>query len=209
MGHPVFSDSDFLEAAQAIAAEHGPSAVTVASVTARIKAPVGSFYHRFKSLDVLLAHVWLMAVDSFQAGFIEAIDAQDGRRAALHTATWSRANLNQARLLLLYDKQDFLAGRLPKPLAKGFAAQLKRVTQHVRRFATHVFGSCGTHELYLVRYALAHAPVAAVRPFLVEGKKPPTFVDAVIESTYQAVIERKSLTDAVRGVPKRGSRKRS
>lgn len=209
MGHPVFQDSDFLDAARAIAAEHGPSAVTVASVTARIKAPVGSFYHRFKSLDVLLAHVWLMAVDSFQAGFIEAVDANDGRRAALHTANWSRANLNEARLLLLYDKQDFLSGRLPKPLADGFAAQLQRVTQHVRRFATNVLGSCGTHELYLVRYALAHAPVAAVRPFLVEGKKPPAFVDAVIESTYEAVIEKRPLSGAVRGLAKRGSRKRS
>ena len=34
MGHPAFDNSDFLGAALALAAEHGPSAVTVAAISA-------------------------------------------------------------------------------------------------------------------------------------------------------------------------------
>ena len=43
MGHAKFSHSDFLGAALAIASEHGPTAVTVASISERLRAPTGSF----------------------------------------------------------------------------------------------------------------------------------------------------------------------
>jgi AcrR family transcriptional regulator len=54
MGRAKFSQTDFLTAALAIAAEHGPAAVTIASISAQLKAPTGSFYHRFASRNVLL-----------------------------------------------------------------------------------------------------------------------------------------------------------
>ena len=55
----LFEDADFLAAARDLAAAGGPASVTVSSVTGRLGAPVGSFYHRFASRDVLLANVWL------------------------------------------------------------------------------------------------------------------------------------------------------
>ena len=57
MGHPAFDDADFLAAALALAAEHGPASVTVAAISARLRAPTGSFYHRFESRDALLARL--------------------------------------------------------------------------------------------------------------------------------------------------------
>ena len=51
MGHARFSQTDFLVAAQAIVAARGPAAVTIASVAARLKAPTGSFYHRFSGIQ--------------------------------------------------------------------------------------------------------------------------------------------------------------
>ena len=62
MGRAKFSQSDFLGAALAIASEHGPAAVTVASISERLKAPTGSFYHRFASRNVLLGALWLRTV---------------------------------------------------------------------------------------------------------------------------------------------------
>ena len=58
MGHPAFDNSDFLDAALALVAENGPSAATVAAISARLKAPTGSFYHRFASRDALLGELW-------------------------------------------------------------------------------------------------------------------------------------------------------
>jgi AcrR family transcriptional regulator len=66
MGHPAFNNADFLNATLALVAEHGPSAVTVAAIAGKLKAPIGSFYHRFASRDVLLAELWLNTVLSFQ-----------------------------------------------------------------------------------------------------------------------------------------------
>ena len=59
--------------------------MTVTSVTERLGAPTGSFYHRFASRDVLLANVWLGTATAFQTDFVAAIKAGDGLAAALHT----------------------------------------------------------------------------------------------------------------------------
>src|SRR4051812_17136650 len=99
-----------LHALLALAAERGPAAVTVGAITARLKAPTGSFYHRFVSRNALLGALWLRTVLDFQAGAIAALDAGDGLAAALHTPAWSREHLDAARLLLLYDRDDFVQG---------------------------------------------------------------------------------------------------
>ena len=49
MGHAKFSQEDFFAAALAIVAERGLLAVTVASISERLKSPTGSFYHPFAS----------------------------------------------------------------------------------------------------------------------------------------------------------------
>jgi AcrR family transcriptional regulator len=66
MGRAHFEHADFLDAARTLAIEHGPAAVTVGSVTQHLGAPIGSFYHRFASRDVLLAELWLTTVLAFQ-----------------------------------------------------------------------------------------------------------------------------------------------
>src|SRR5215470_1666685 len=116
MGHPKFSQEDFFAAALAIIAEQGLPAMTVAAISARLKSPTGSFYHRFASRDVLLGELWLRAVLDFQQGIGAAFDAGDGLQAALHTPAWVRANPDTGRLLLLYDRKDFVAGEWPDEL---------------------------------------------------------------------------------------------
>src|SRR4030088_2611369 len=135
MGRAKFSHSDFLAAALAIAAEHGPSAVTVASISERLRAPTGSFYHRFASRNVLLGALWLRTVLNFQQGVREAIDAGDGLRAALHTPAWVREHLDEGRLLLLYHHDDFDHGHWPQALRDGLAEQAQRGEARFRKFA--------------------------------------------------------------------------
>src|SRR5262245_33837435 len=110
MGRSLFADEDFFAAARALASERGPAAVTVDAVIERLKAPKGSFYYRFASRDVLLGGLWLAAARAYQEGFVAAIEAGDGLAAALHTPAWVRLNLDDARLLLLYSRHDFVAG---------------------------------------------------------------------------------------------------
>src|SRR4029453_8384724 len=96
MGRALFDAPTFVAAARAIAARHGPAAVTVDSVAARLGAPKGSFYYRFASRDALLGELWLATVLAYQQGFVAAIEAGDGLAAALHTPAWARRHLDDA-----------------------------------------------------------------------------------------------------------------
>src|SRR5947209_17532904 len=126
MARPKFADRDFLDAALAIAAERGPLAATVGAIAERLGAPVGSFYHRFASRDVLLGELWLRTVLDFQQGITAALDAGDGLRAALHTPAWVRGHPDEARLLLPYHRDDFVQGGWPAPRRDGGAAPTER-----------------------------------------------------------------------------------
>lgn len=188
MGHAKFSQQDFLAAALAIVSEQGPSAVTVGSISDRLKSPTGSFYHRFASRDVLLGELWLRTVLDFQQGVRAAVDAGDGLAAALHTPAWVRAHLNEARLLLLYHRDDFIHGEWPEQLRAGAAALTQGLQTGSARFARLVFGNARAEERRLGRFLLSEVPVAAVRQHLLRREPPPMLVDHLIRLTYRAVV---------------------
>jgi AcrR family transcriptional regulator len=186
----LFEHADFLGAARDLVVEHGPGAVTVGSIVARLKAPTGSFYHRVASRDLLLGELWLKTVLDFQEGFVAAIDAGDGLAAALHTPRWVRAHLDDACLLLLYSRHDFVQGEWPKALKQGVAEQARRVVGCFERFARDSLGGAGPERLRLAQFALADVPAAAVRSHLARREPPPPIVADLIRTTYRAVIAR-------------------
>jgi AcrR family transcriptional regulator len=188
MGHAKFSEDDFLGAAMALVAERGPSAVTVASVSERVGSPTGSFYHRFASRDVLLGSLWLRAVLEFQTGVSAALDAGDGLRAALHTPAWVRKHPEEARLLLLYDRRDFVHGDWPRELRERVADMTERMEAGARRRARVIFGKEGRDEIRLAQFLISELPVAVVRQHLLRGEAPPPLVDHIIRTTYRAVV---------------------
>lgn len=188
MVRPSFGHAVFLAAARDLAAENGPAAVTVTSVTERLGAPSGSFYYRFASRNVLLGELWLRTVLDFQEGLNAALDAGAGLRAALHTPAWARAHLNNARLLLLYDRKDFVQGEWPEELRKRVAEMTRRMEAGSLRRARVIFGEDGPEEVRLAQFLISEVPVAAVRQHLVRCEPPPPLVDRLIRTTYRAVV---------------------
>src|ERR1700739_4600219 len=154
MGRALFDNADFLDAARALASERGPAAVTIDSVTRRLKAPKGSFYYRFASRDALLGELWLETALAYQQGFVAAIEAGDGLAAALHTPAWSRAHPDDARLLLLYSRHDFVQGDFPAPLKRGVREQTERFEVCLARFAREAFGSSRPSQLKRATFVL-------------------------------------------------------
>jgi AcrR family transcriptional regulator len=189
MGHPAYDNSDFLDAALALAAEHGPSAVTVAAISARLKAPTGSFYHRFASRDALLAELWFNTLLAFQEGIRAALEAGDGLRAALHTPAWVREHLDEGRLLLLYHRDDFVVGDWPETLKNSLAEQGRRGEARLKNFARATFGRAGPGEIRRAQFVLSEVPVAAVRQYLLRREPPPPIVDELIRTTYRAIVD--------------------
>jgi AcrR family transcriptional regulator len=188
MGHPKFSHDDFLGAALAVVAERGVAGVTVASVSERLGSPTGSFYHRFASRDVLLGSLWLRAVLEFQTGIRAALQAGDGLAAALHTPAWVRTNPDNARLLLLYDRKDFLQGEWPEELRERVAEMTSSMESGARRWAHVIFGKEGRDEVRLAQFLISELPVALVRQHLLHGQRPPPLIDRIIRATYRAVL---------------------
>jgi AcrR family transcriptional regulator len=188
VGHAKFSQKDFFAAAVAIASAHGPAAVTIASITARLGAPTGSFYHRFASRNALLGELWLRTVLDFQQGINAALDARDGLRAALHTPAWVRAHLESARLLLLYDRRDFVHDEWPEELRGQVAEMTARMEAASLRWARVIFGKDGREEVRLAQFLISEVPVAAVRQHLLRREQPPPLVDRIIRTTYRAVV---------------------
>jgi AcrR family transcriptional regulator len=199
MGHAQFSHADFIDAARCVAAEHGPAAVTVGSVMEQLKAPRGSFYYRFKSRDLLLGELWLTTVLDYQKGFFAAIEAGDGLAAALHMPAWVRAHLNEARLLLLYSRHDFVQGDWPAPLKRGVADQMQRFTANIEHFARTAFGRTDAEAVLRAHFVLVDVPGAVVRPHLQRREIPPLAVDDLVRETYRAIV---------RGAPKHGRSRR-
>src|SRR5712671_681136 len=189
MARASFEYADFLTAARDLAAQGGPAAVTVLSVTERLRAPSGSFYYRFASRDVLLAELWLATALAFQDGFVAAIQRGDGLAAALHTPSWVRAHLDDARLFLLHHRDDFVQGVWPLALKSNVARQARRVDACYKRFARDMLGGIDTERLRVARFVLADAPKAAVDPHLRRGEPPPPIVDAMVEATYRAIVK--------------------
>ncbi len=190
MGHPAFGNADFLAAALALIGERGPAAVTVAAISAKLKSPTGSFYHRFASRDALLAELWFNTVLAFQEGIEAALDAGDGLKAALHTPHWVRGHLDEGRLLLLYHRDDFVHGEWPQSLQDGLADQARRGQERLRKFARDTFGRAGPNEIKRAQFVLSEVPVAAVRAYLQRREKPPSIVDELIRTTYRAIVSR-------------------
>jgi Bacterial regulatory proteins, tetR family. len=188
MGRPSFDTGSFLSAARSIACERGPAAVRVDSVIARLKAPKGSFYYRFASRDALLGELWLATVLSYQRGFVAAVDAGDGLAAALHTPAWARLHLDDARLLLLFSRHDFVQGAWPPDLKRGAAEQARRFEACLKSFARQAFGRAGPAQLRRAAFVLAEVPIAAVKGHLERREPPPLLVDELITVTYRAVV---------------------
>src|SRR5579872_263535 len=166
MGRAHFDNADFIAAARALVSELGPAAVTVDSVAQRLKAPKGSFYYRFASRDVLLGELWLTTIRAYQEGFVAAIEAGDGLAAALHTPAWARQHLDDARLLLLYSRHDFVQGEWPVALKRGVREQAEQFESCLTRFARDAFGRIGPAQLRRATFVLAEVPIAAVKGHL-------------------------------------------
>jgi len=184
----IFDRVDFLAAARVLVSERGPAAVTVDSVIQQLNAPKGSFYHRFASRDLLLGEVWLATVLAYQEGFVAAIESGDGLAAALHTPAWVRQNLDDARVLLLYSRHDFVQGDWPASLKRGVRDQAERVKACLDTFARQAFGRLGPAQLQRAAFVLLEVPTAAVREHLRRREAPPPLIDELITKTYHAIV---------------------
>ncbi len=195
-----YSREDITAAARELIAEEGPRAATIAAIAARLGAPSGSIYHRYRSRELLLADVWLTTVESFQDQVVALLqsglrDVSDrgallsaGVEMALFMPRWVRANLPDARLLLQHRREDFVAGRWPVELVERAGALRPQLGAALRAYCKRLFGAATKANLQRCRFALLDMPFGAVKPYVVDGSKPPPLVDELIRTSCMAAL---------------------
>jgi AcrR family transcriptional regulator len=187
-----FTHEQVVAATARVAASHGPGGATIARIARALRAPTGSVYHRFASRDVLLGEVWLGAAQSFQQGFLERLAgtlAQDaGLEAVRYVSQRVRDRPTEARILMLHRREDFLAQGWPAPLRARARALQRHMDEGLQSFCHRLFGRGDAATRRIAVYALAEAPIAAIKPHLARGEPPPPIVDRLIEATYLAAI---------------------
>src|SRR3954470_5176231 len=90
-----FTLDELLDAAAALLAAEGPSAVTMSAVARAARAPSGSMYHRFPTRAAMCGELWLRTEERFHAGFMAALSAHGDPQdrcvaAARFTVQWCR-----------------------------------------------------------------------------------------------------------------------
>ena len=192
MGRPAkFNTEQILDATAQLVAEGGPGLATVAGIAERLGAPTGSIYHRFSSRDLLLARLWIRTVRRAQEGGVAAISQADAKKAAidfaLHVPRWSRSNLDDACVLLLYRREQ-LAEQWPAELGDELVTLNDPLKAAIRSFVRRRFGSVTKANLEMTSFALLDVPYAAVRRYLITGNPPPPSVDDLIARTVRCIL---------------------
>jgi AcrR family transcriptional regulator len=161
-----------LDAVRAVVLRHGPRATTVASVAIQAGAPVGSIYHRFSSLDEMLARTWLRAVRGTHGAHRQA-DSTDPVDVALAHYDYCVANREDVLLLELLRRDDIAALRLDAELEAEVTAINRETRASMRLLAEQVFGHVDRQNIDLLKLAVIDLPYAFTQDHLRAGHAPP------------------------------------
>jgi AcrR family transcriptional regulator len=172
--------------------DQGLGAATVAAIAESSGAPVGSIYHRFGSVDALLAEMWIRAVRRSQARFAAAAAEADPIEAAvgagLSVYDFCVDHPADARLLLTFRPEDLAGGRID-PRQRAELVRLNEPVQAVvRDLARRIYGRASRRSLDRVIMAVFDLSHGAVRRPLINGEKLSPHRREAVEAAVRAVL---------------------
>jgi AcrR family transcriptional regulator len=187
--HPADS---ILDAARGLVLDRGLGAATVAAIAGSSGAPVGSIYHRFDSVEDLLAEMWIRAVRRSQLRFAAAAEQSNpieaAVRAALSVYDFCVDNPADGRLLLSFRREDFVRGRI----APRQRAELEQLNEPVKAvlvdLARRLYGRASRRSLDRVILVTFDLPHGALRRPLASGEKLSPQRREALETAVRAVL---------------------
>ena len=190
---PLHSPDSILDAARDLLRETGARSLTVDAIARASGAPVGSIYHRFGSLEELLAEMWIASVRRFQAPFLSALDAgTEPLEAALDAAgavhDFAREEPGDALLLASLRREDLFEAAHSERVRAELEVLNRSAEEAVAALSRRLFGNAGPTALARTRLAVADLPVGAVRPYLLSSRPLPRGLRPWIESAVRAVL---------------------
>jgi AcrR family transcriptional regulator len=185
VGRPrLHSDDVILDAARDLVLAGGARSTTLNAIARASGAPKGSVYHRYASLDDLLAATWIRAVRRAQRAFLEAVDDDDPVAAAVAGALslhdFAQREPADARLLASMRREDLVVGEV---------ADVNRPVQAaIARLARRLYGSASADNVERTVCAVVDLPLGAVRRHLIAGTPLPRTLRGQLDAAVRAAL---------------------
>jgi len=188
----VHSPDAMLDAARSVVLGGGARAATIDAIVRVSGAPKGSIYHRFGSLDELLAQMWMRAVKRSQGAFIRALDDPDPLSAAVAAALsihdFAASEPADARLLASLRREDLIQ-TVHSPDIDNRLRDLNRPLQvAIGHLARRLFGDVTPVQIEATLCAVVDLPLGAVRRHLVGGTAIPPSLRPQLEAAVRSAL---------------------
>jgi AcrR family transcriptional regulator len=176
--------------------ERGVRAATIAAIANASRAPTGSIYHRFESVQEVLARLWIRAVRRSQDAALPALGHEDPQ-AALVAASLAMYDFcfshpDDARLLALFSRADFLSSELSGELHQELLVINERALRALRDLSRRLFGKGTGAEFDLVLAAVVDLPYGLARRYLESGARPPAIRRGALTTCVSAMLAERS-----------------
>ncbi len=174
----MFSTEAILDAAREVILDRGVRGATVEAIGRAAGVPVGSIYHRFRSIDELLAQVWLRAVRRSQARALAVPVARErplesAEAVALAMYDHCLADPEDTLLLDVLRRGDLL-GRELGSLGAELETANEQVLELMSVLARSLYGRADRRGRDLVLLALVDLPHGFAHRQLVSGIAAPS-----------------------------------
>ena len=184
----LHSTDSILDAARELVLEGGARAATLDGIVAASAAPKGSIYHRWPTLNDLLAAMWIRAVRRSQEGFLAALGdpepIEGAVTAALTVYDFAQTHPADARLLASLRRKD-LIDSTGDPALKTSLERLNRPLEGaILDLTRRLHGRATRAAVEQTTFAVIDLPLGAVRRHLVAG----TPLRAQLEAAVRAAV---------------------
>jgi AcrR family transcriptional regulator len=192
----LHSEDTILDAARTLVLDGGARSTTLNAIAEASGAPKGSIYHRFASLNDLLAELWIRAVRRSQGDFIEALSNPDAMTAAVAAALslhdFAEREPPDARLLASLRREDLVERVSARRLQSELDDLNRPLEAALAGLARRLYGraTAGTVERTLT--AVVDLPMGAIRRHLIAETPLPSSLRGQLEAAVRAALGSKA-----------------
>jgi AcrR family transcriptional regulator len=184
----LHSDEAIMDAARAVVLSRGARGTTIGAITSQSGAPTGSIYHRFASVDELLARTWMRAMLRVQEALLSS-DEDDPVAAtvagALAVYDFCLRHRDEALLASSFRRSDFVATDLSAEAQSQLEGLNIRIDPFLAALARRLGGQ-GQQDIALL--AVRDLPFGAALPHIRNGTRPPPERRKRLEAAVRAVV---------------------
>ncbi|WP_063061462.1 TetR/AcrR family transcriptional regulator [Nocardia sienata] len=206
MARTLFSVDALLDAAREVVLQRGPRGATITTIAARAGAPVGSIYHRFDSVDELLAQVWLRAVRRTHTVWPQTLPSDPPAmdvivELALALFDHCVADPHDALLLDRMPREDVMNLRLPAETLDQIRDAEQTTNYVMVELAKALLGRTRRDDLDLLVLAIVDMPFSFAKRYLQQGQRPPRARRSHLPDAVRAIIGSNALPQPAVIVP--------